>query len=96
MTSENLLDDLEKRIDKAIEKIAMLRKLLHKLESEKNELQSVLTDREIRIQGLQNQLDDLLNRPADYEVEQYKANQKLLKIRIRTLLSKLDELKMLD
>lgn len=96
MAIEKLLDDLEKRIDKAIEEIAVQRKRVHKLESDKNELESVLTDREIRLQGLQNQLDELLQRPANYEVEQYKANEKLLKAQIKVLLSKLDELKMLD
>ena len=94
--TNNIIDDLEKRIDKAIDVIATLKKRVSQLEYEKNEIETVLADREILIQGLQKQLDELSNRPVDYEVEKYKANEKILKDRIKTLLSKLDELQMLD
>ena len=96
MTIDNILDDLEKKIDKAIDVIAMLKNRVSKLENDKKEIEAVLADREIRIHGLQKQLKELSDRPDDYEVEKYKANENLFKERIKTLLSKLDELKMLD
>ena len=46
--------------------------------------------------AIQKQIEELSDRPPNFEVDKYKENEKLLKQRIRALLTKLDELKVLD
>ncbi len=91
-----ILEVLEKRVNTAIEKIAKLLGKVETLEQEKQELSVTITEQKLRIDGLQKQIEELSDRPPIFEVDKYKENEKLLKQRIRALLSKLDELKILD
>lgn len=91
-----ILEALEKRVNTAIEKIAKLLGKVETLEQEKQELNVTITEQKLRIDGLQKQIEELSDRPPNFEVDKYKENEKLLKQRIRALLSKLDELKVLD
>lgn len=94
--TENILEELEQKIDRAVTTIATLKSRVNRLEENKKELEAELAERELRIEGLQKRLEELSERPDDYEVQRYKANEQLLKQRIRALLSKLDDLKVLD
>jgi FtsZ-binding cell division protein ZapB len=91
-----ILEALEKRVKSAIEKIATLLGQVDKLEQENKELNVAVAEQKLRIEGLQKQIEELSDRPPNFEVDKYKENEKLLKQRIRALLTKLDELKVLD
>ena len=91
-----ILETLEKRVKTAIDKIATLLGQVNQLEQKNKELNVALAEHKLRIEGLQKQIAELSDRPPNYEVDKYKENEKLLKQRVRALLTKLDELKVLD
>ena len=92
----DILDLLEERIDRAVAKIAELKRKVALLTEEKKDLEAILAEREIRIEGLQKQVEELKEKSNLNQVEKYKQNEKLLRERIVAMLSKLDELKSLD
>ncbi|NIA29163.1 MAG: cell division protein ZapB [Actinobacteria bacterium] len=92
----DILDVLEERIDEAVEKIAKLERKITLLQDEKKDLEIVLAERELRIEGLQKNIEELREKTPHHVIEQYKERENQLRERIQSMLSKLNELKLLD
>ncbi len=92
----DILDVLEERIDEAVEKIAKLERKIAILQDEKKDIEVVLAERELRIEGLQKNIEELQEKTPQHVIEQYEERENQLRERIQSMLSKLNELKLLD
>ncbi len=92
----DVLDVLEERIDEAVEKIAKLERKIAILRDEKKDIEIVLSERELRIEGLQKNIEELREKTPHHVIEQYEERENQLRERIQSMLSKLNELKLLD
>ena len=92
----SILEGLEKGVEAAVSRISLLARHVKRLESENKQLKIRLAEQKLHIEGLQKQIKEISGTSNYAEIERYKENEKMLRQKIRALLSKLDELKVLD
>jgi len=85
-----ILDDLENRISKAIEMIGMLRKENRQLKEEKIEMTAQLQEQEKNIERLRQRCEDLSRN--ENQTDQIMEKMGRIKDRIQAIITKLDEL----
>ncbi len=86
------LQQLERNIENTLEIIQDLQHRIKTLVKENKELAALVTEKEIRIDGLQKQIEDLKAHSDQELLEKYKDNEKELKKRIQSMLIRLDNL----
>ena len=87
---------LEEKVNQAIETIASLRRLNKKLMEEQRQLQTLLEEKDSRIEGLQKKINELESLSDNELLARYKNNEKKLRSRIEAMLAKLDELRSME
>jgi len=91
-----ILTHLEEKVNQAIETIASLRRLNKKLMEEQRQLQTLLEEKDSRIEGLQKKINELESLSDNELLARYKNNEKKLRSRIEAMLAKLDELRSME
>ncbi len=92
----SIVDKLESTIDEAIKRIVELKKKNQILLEEKQELKALLNEKELRIEGLQKVIEEFKTKADDTVIQRYKDKEEMLRQRIQGMLSKLDELKLIE
>ena len=92
----SIVDKLESTIDEAIKRIVELKKKNQILLEEKQELKALLNEKELRIEGLQKVIEEFKTKAEDPVIQRYKDKEEMLRQRIQGMLSKLDELKLIE
>jgi len=95
-TNYNKLDYLEAKVFEAIKQIAYLTKKKSVLTYENKQLLGQLAEQELFMEGLQKTIEELKRTSKGSELLKYQENEAKIKERIQKLLSKLDELKLVD
>jgi hypothetical protein len=91
-----LLVRLEVAIDAALRKIKTLQQSNKMLQQEKDELLTLLANEKNRIEGLQKLLEEQAQRSIAERVERQQKREEKIAKRIKVMLNKFDDLKMLD
>jgi response regulator of citrate/malate metabolism len=91
-----LLVRLEVAIDAALRKIKTLQQSNKMLQQEKDELLTLLANEKNRIEGLQKLLEEQAQRSIAERVERQQKREEKIAKRIKGMLNKFDDLKMLD
>ena len=91
-----LLVRLEVAIDAALRKIKTLQQSNKLLQQEKDELLTLLANEKNRIEGLQKLLEEQAQRSIAERVERQQKREEKIAKRIKGMLNKFDDLKMLD
>jgi signal recognition particle GTPase len=96
IVEKDTLDHLRTNIQTLLSYLAEYRQRNKLLLEEKRELEALLIEKERRIEGLQKLAEDLKANSDQNEVEKYKHTEKKLKKRLEEMLSKLENLDLLD
>ncbi len=91
-----VIEQLETAIDHALRHMSELQDRIIALKKEKKELEALLAEKEIRIDGLQQTNEELKRQQNSNDLKQYQAKEDKLKERIESMLSKLDDLDLLE
>ena len=91
-----LLVRFEVAIDAALRKIKTLQQSNKMLQQEKDELLTLLANEKNRIEGLQKLLEEQAQRSIAERVERQQKREEKIAKRIKVMLNKFDDLKMLD
>ncbi len=93
---KGIVDKLESTIDEAVKRIVELKKKNQTLLEEKQELKALLNEKELRIEGLQKVIEEFKTKADDTVIQRYKDKEEMLRQRIQGMLSKLEELKLIE
>jgi hypothetical protein len=91
-----LLARLEAAIDAALQKIKALQQSNNTLRQEKNELLTLLANEKYRIEGLQKLLEEQAKKSIEERVERQQQREEKIAKKIKVMLNKFDDLKLLD
>jgi len=92
----NILDVLETRIDEALAVISELNRRNRSLQEENKELKTKLAESDLRVESLQRTLEEQKIKSDEAILLKYKETEDKLRVRIQSMLAKLDELKVLE
>ncbi len=96
MINGNKIDYLEAKVFEAIKQIAYLTKKSRALILENKQLKARLAEQELFMEGLQKTIEELKKNSSSAELLKYQENEGKIKERIQKLLTKFDELKLVD
>ena len=91
-----LLVRLEAAIDAALQMIKALQQSNKTLRQEKNELLTLLANEKYRIEGLQKLLEEQAKKSIEEKVERQQEREDKIAKKIKVMLTKFDDLKLLD
>lgn len=93
---ENILDVLEKRVYQALKKIAEQQTTINTLNREKKEIENNLFEKDKEIARLQKSLQEAETQQDDTIIAEYQAREEQLKERIQDLITKIDQVRLLE
>ncbi len=90
------INNLEAKVFEAIKQIAYLTKKNRILGKENKQLRTRLAEQELFMEGLQKTIEELKKNSKGSEVLKYQEKEEQLRQRIKSMLAKLEELKLVD
>ncbi len=90
------INNLEAKVFEAIKQIAYLTKKNRILGKENKQLRTRLAEQELFMEGLQKTIEELKKNSKGSEVLKYQEKEEQLRQRIKSMLTKLEELKLVD